>query len=199
VSETVRRMKANKRVAGKKCGWCREELAFGEEAAICEECRALHHAGCWDEKAGCARSTCVNAPLQQVAPPPAAAPGPVGVRGAPRRGGGRACPHCGAHLPARAPVCRSCGLAPTPDGVYRGPKRNAPGAVASLVCGLVGLLICGVILGIIAIVNANKARSEIRRNPHLGGGGMATAGLVLGIIDIPLGILFAMINIAARS
>ena len=74
MSESAKRMKANKVIAGKKCGWCREELRFGEGAAICTECRLLHHENCWDEKAGCARPGCIHAPLGVS---PAAAPTPV--------------------------------------------------------------------------------------------------------------------------
>jgi len=191
MSESVRRLKANKIIAGKRCGWCREELTFGEDAAVCEACRALHHEECWDEKGGCARAGCVNAPLQRVEPPMAPPPLPGPTAGPYPQVGQRSCPHCGARLTARAVTCRKCGLAPTADGVYRGPRTTAPGAVAALVCGLIGLVFCGVILGIIAIVNASKARSEIARNPRYGGGGMATAGLVLGIVDCVLhGVVF---------
>jgi uncharacterized membrane protein len=58
-------------------------------------------------------------------------------------------------------------------------------AVASLVCGLVGLL-CG--LGaILAIIFGFVARSQIRRSQGLEkGGGMAVAGIVLGFIYIAL-------------
>ena len=48
----------------------------------------------------------------------------------------------------------------------------------SLVCGIIGFFIGGLILGIIAIVQGNKAK-------RLGyPGGRATVGLVLGIIDV---------------
>jgi len=51
-------------------------------------------------------------------------------------------------------------------------------ANASLTCGIIGLIIGGWILGIIAISQSNKAK-------NMGYvGGKATAGLVLGIIDI---------------
>ncbi|MCD4823353.1 MAG: GYF domain-containing protein [Phycisphaerae bacterium] len=70
---------------------------------------------------------------------------------------------------------------------YQRPLLNAPGAVTSMVCGIVGLFIpcIGLVLGIIAIVTSNGARLRIRQRPDLyTGGGMATAGLVLGIIDV---------------
>jgi hypothetical protein len=56
-------------------------------------------------------------------------------------------------------------------------------AVASLVVGLIGLLIFGVVMGILAIIfgavgigKANKLGGK--------GKGMAIAGLILGIVDI---------------
>lgn len=50
-------------------------------------------------------------------------------------------------------------------------------SVASLVLGLVGLVICALICGILAIVFGLKGRK-------LDGKNMATAGLILGIIDL---------------
>jgi hypothetical protein len=69
---------------------------------------------------------------------------------------------------------------------------NAPGAVASMVCGIIGVCFgcAGLVLGIVAIFQARKAREAIARNPgSYGGGGMATAGQVLGIIGTILGAL----------
>jgi predicted Zn finger-like uncharacterized protein len=64
-------------------------------------------------------------------------------------------------------------------------KRNAPGAVASLVWGILGLFICGFIFGIVAITQANSAKKLIAANPELyTGEGIATAGMVMGIIDL---------------
>ena len=50
-----------------------------------------------------------------------------------------------------------------------------------------GLFSCGIfgIVGIVAIVTANKAKKLIREQPDLyDGDGLATAGLVIGIIDL---------------
>jgi hypothetical protein len=66
-------------------------------------------------------------------------------------------------------------------------QQDVPeGAVASLVCGIIGLLIpfVGFVLGIIAMVFGNKARKQ----PN---GGMGMAGFVLGIITtVSYGLLF---------
>lgn len=70
---------------------------------------------------------------------------------------------------------------------------NAPNAVAALVVGLIGLVCFGVIMGIIAICLGVSASGHIRRNPRAyTGGGMATAGIVLGIIDIIGGFIWVM-------
>jgi hypothetical protein len=84
---------------------------------------------------------------------------------------------------------------PPPGGnVYR-PTGNNGKALASMVCGIVGLVVFGFILGIIAIVLGSIAKNEIRRTGQ-GGYGMATAGIVLGIIDIIAGIFIvaALVN-----
>ena len=71
------------------------------------------------------------------------------------------------------------------------PLGNNGKATASLVCGIVGLILAGFILGIIAIVLASMAKKEIARTGQAGGG-LATAGMVLGIIDIALGVVVAV-------
>lgn len=75
---------------------------------------------------------------------------------------------------------------PPPPPQYGAPVPGAvPGnnkkALWSLVLGIVGLVCCGLVAGIPAIILANMAKKEISTTGE-GGGGMATAGLVLGII-----------------
>ena len=87
------------------------------------------------------------------------------------------CNNCGRENDGAAYSCFYCG-APC-QHVDHDMRRNAEkAATASLVCGIVGFFCCGMILGIIAIVQGRKAQS-------LGyTGGMATAGIVLGIIGL---------------
>ena len=86
--------------------------------------------------------------------------------------------------------------APMNTGVYSTPGQSnvfageqaSKTATSSLVCGIVGLFVAGIILGIVAIAQGNKAK-------QLGyQGGKATAGIVLGIIDIVLVVLLLIVR-----
>ena len=71
-------------------------------------------------------------------------------------------------------------------------KTNAPGAVASLVCGIISIVLCwvpivGLVLGIIAIVAAGKAKGAAQANPEkFEMGGVRVGGFVCGIIGTVL-------------
>ncbi|MEU0075943.1 DUF4190 domain-containing protein [Streptomyces sp. NPDC006332] len=66
-------------------------------------------------------------------------------------------------------------------------------AIASLICGIIGLIFFNVVLGPVAIV---LGAVGLRQAPAKGGAGMAKAGIVLGIIDL---ILFAVLFAVAAS
>jgi len=64
---------------------------------------------------------------------------------------------------------------------------NSTAAVVSLVFGILSWVMLPVVGPIVAVVAGHMARAEIRRsNGQVGGGGMATAGLVLGYLQIAL-------------
>jgi Domain of unknown function (DUF4190) len=98
-----------------------------------------------------------------------------------------------------AGICPFCRAITSPDGIYRGPLTNAPGATAALVYGILGLFICNIILGPIAIIKANNAKAAIAADPTLKGAGMATAGTVLGILDICLFVIYLLIKFGGSS
>ena len=82
---------------------------------------------------------------------------------------------------------------PPPDATggygYAQPKTNQK-AIWSLVTGILGLICCGLIGGIPALILGNMAKKEIAASGGAEtGAGMAQAGFILGIIAIVLGIL----------
>jgi hypothetical protein len=68
------------------------------------------------------------------------------------------------------------------------PNRSNGLAVAALVCGIVGLLCFGFILGPLAIIFGGVGMS--RANQGADHKGLAVAGLVLGIVDVAFLVLF---------
>lgn len=90
----------------------------------------------------------------------------------------------------QAPPPPSYGQGPggyPPQGYgYQAPPRSSTKAVLGLVLGIVSIVFCylGLLIGPVAIVLSVMARREIAAAPagSIRGAGMATAGLVTGII-----------------
>lgn len=77
------------------------------------------------------------------------------------------------------------------------PDDGTPGtAVASLVLGIVGLLVVPIVCSILAIIFGVIALGEIKKNPRRGGRTMALWGLWLGIVATALWVLllFALVG-----
>ncbi|MFJ8824700.1 DUF4190 domain-containing protein [Streptomyces sp. NPDC102467] len=81
----------------------------------------------------------------------------------------------------------------SPPAASSGSRTNGL-AIAGLVCGIVGLFFLSVVLGPLAIIFGALA---LRQKAATGGGGMAKAGLILGVIDLILFIV--MIVVAANG
>ncbi|MDB4959619.1 MAG: hypothetical protein JWO36_7188 [Myxococcales bacterium] len=209
--EAVRNLKVNLKLEGKPCRACQVPLKLAEDASVCTSCEGEHHAHCWESKGGCATPGCVNAPLKRL-DAPVAQPGYAPTGGmpagyapqgyapaqAPLAAGMMHCPSCRNVITMGSPLCPFCNAITSPDGIYHGPKINAPGAVQALVFGLVGLVFCQIIFGPVAISKANQAKREIASNPMYGGEGLATAGMVMGIIDLVVFALYVMIRMGGR-
>jgi hypothetical protein len=191
MSEALRRLKVNKRLAERSCPRCNAALAFGEDAVACIPCQQVYHAACWDEAGGCANKDCENAPIPRLDPPT--------TTRAEVPAGRQPCPHCGRVYRETLKVCPSCKKAPTPSGDYTGPVTNAPGAVAALVYGILSIFICGLIFGIVAITKAGEAHKAIAKDPTLGGAGLATAGKVIGIIGIVAWALLFLFRVSSMG
>jgi hypothetical protein len=81
--------------------------------------------------------------------------------------------------------------------VYVAPLPPPPGTYAAFFCGLFSVFFpcLGLVLGIIAVINAKKARAALAADPSQyapGSGGLTTAGQILGIIGIVVGVLIAL-------
>ena len=115
---------------------------------------------------------------------------------------------------AASPLAQQATVNPVPrqpEFMVLAPAGNVPGAVASMVCGIIGTAlslpccgalsvitgIAGLALGIVALVLARKAKALLAANPDAyTGQGMATAGFVLGIVAISLACLCILIALA---
>ena len=87
-----------------------------------------------------------------------------------------------------------------PGEAFQGTAGHPPRAVPSLVCGIVGLLICGFLAGIPAILLGNQAIREIdASNGSYTGRGTAKAGVILGWLAIAWTIVAAILVAVARS
>lgn len=98
---------------------------------------------------------------------------------------------------AASPFPQSPGVYPPPSGTmaYPGygivPQSYNGMAVTAFVLSLLGLVCAGVILGIVSIALSVTAQNGMKRSGNFQGRGLATAALVLGIIDIISGAFIA--------
>ena len=80
---------------------------------------------------------------------------------------------------------------------YPAPPRTSGKATAALVVAIVGLFICAPVAGVVALVLAGQAASEIRASGgQLTGEGNVTAARVIAAIDIALGALVVLAILA---
>ncbi len=84
--------------------------------------------------------------------------------------------------------------APVPYYVPVGPV-NSGMAIASLICGILGLVTCMAFLGIPAVICGHMAMAQIGRAPQqVGGRGLAIGGLVCGYLQL-LVLVFFLVQI----
>ena len=179
MSQIVQKLRINRRLESKPCLWCNEALNFGENAAVCKSCEAVHHATCWDENLGCGNVDCLNAPFS-VDETPISDP----------ELGTFTCPHCKAIIDSDATICPSCKKPTDPSGIFQGERQTSPKARKAFIQALVGLLIP--ILAFFALSNASEAKVELEADPTLTGRWMATTAQVLGVIELLLWVVNAI-------
>lgn len=91
------------------------------------------------------------------------------------------CAECGTEIATGAPACPNCGR---PQLVATTARRTDGQAVASLVLGIAGIVICPIVCSIIAIVLGNQAKARLAADPALEGEGLARAGVILGYVGL---------------
>lgn len=109
------------------------------------------------------------------------------------------CESCAAQISDQAAMCPQCGH-PQPGAVGTAPpagRRTEGLAIASLVLGIAGFVVCPLVCSILAVVFGNQAKTKIAQDPSLEGEGMANAGVILGWIGIALTAILIFIFIAA--
>jgi hypothetical protein len=74
--------------------------------------------------------------------------------------------------------------------------RKSSKAKASMVMGIVGLLVFPIVFSVLAIIYAVSARGEIDKDPGIQNGSQATAGLWMGIVGLAF---WALILVAAGA
>ncbi|MFE0027801.1 DUF4190 domain-containing protein [Amycolatopsis sp. NPDC059021] len=73
---------------------------------------------------------------------------------------------------------------PVPYGYCPMPQQEQGMAIASLVCSLVGIVLCG-LTSILGIIFGHVAYSKAKRG-EAGGQGMAQAGMIIGYVTVGL-------------
>ena len=98
------------------------------------------------------------------------------------------------------------GMTKNPWKTDQGSSGSSAGpgsATAALILGICAIVLCWPICGPLAVVYGNKAKNEIARsNGNLTGGGLATAGLIMGWIGIAFTVLLVvliLIGLAANA
>src|SRR5687768_10823307 len=80
-----------------------------------------------------------------------------------------------------------------PDPWSETPQRAPAKATAALIVAVAGLLVCGPVAGVVALILASQAGREIRESGgRLGGEGTVTTARILAIIDIALAVVLVI-------
>lgn len=85
----------------------------------------------------------------------------------------------------------------TPGYPAPAPRPVSGLAITSLVCGIAGIVLFWAVVpmlaSIVAVITGHMALGQTKRNPALGGRGMAFAGLITGYVVVAL-LLFTIVS-----
>lgn len=90
------------------------------------------------------------------------------------------------------PVAPQYGSSAQYPGVppYAPPRPSSGLAVTALIAGIAGIVLSWTFVALLgsiaAVITGHMALNQIRRNPALGGRGMAIAGLILGYVGVAI-------------
>lgn len=113
------------------------------------------------------------------------------------------CKNCGNRLNPGEVFCSKCG-ARVEDGSSQNSTtegypvqdsksgKNNTMAILSIVFGVLGFFVAGLICGILAICMSVSAKNHIKSFPEEKGENLATIGLILGIIDVAVIVLYTI-------
>jgi Trypsin-like peptidase domain/Domain of unknown function (DUF4190)/Prokaryotic RING finger family 1 len=160
------------REAGSECPHCAGEIVLGDPIMVCVACGTVHHRACWKEQGRCGSYSCT----------PARRPSLQGQTSEPVLTITQFDLESAVPLPVSVPRVRRAQAtdfgsgSPAPAGVNKL-------AIASLVCGLAGIPLFGLITGLVAVMLGVLALSSIRASSQRGLG-LALAGVILGVVDV---------------
>lgn len=113
------------------------------------------------------------------------------------------CKNCGNRLNPGEVFCSKCG-AKVEDGSSQNSTtegypvqdskagKNNTMAILSIVFGVLGFFVAGLICGILAICMSVSAKNHIKSFPEEKGENLATIGLIIGIIDVVVIVLYTI-------
>ncbi len=182
-----RSVAASEREAGLGCPHCGTEVGLGEAVVVCRSCGTVHHEPCWEAHDGCGSYQCAPAcravlKSDEVGPVLRITANEID----------RAIPLAASGLPHR--MARN-GPPPCPAESRRVPMSRL--AIASLVCGIAGIPLFGLLTGVVAVLLGVLALGAIQSGARRGLG-LAVPGLLLGVVDVGLwAILLSTISLPA--
>ena len=171
----ARSLVACPREVGSECPHCAGEIVLGDPIMVCQACGTAHHRSCWKKDTRCGSYSCA----------PARRPSVEREKFGPVQTITQLDLESAVALPTFAPLMRDAHATRLDFGAA---PATAPAganklAIASLVCGLAGIPLFGLITGLVAVLLGVLALSAIRASSQRGIG-LALAGLILGIVDM---------------